>query len=83
MFLESTNFKKKKKKDQLNTLVQTLTQTGPHFIRCIKPNNLKKEEIFDDDLVMKQLNYLGLLQAVKIRKAGFPIRKPFSVFYRE
>lgn len=40
-------------------------------------------DTYNDDVVAKQLNYLGLLQVIKIRQSGFPIRKPMKVFYEE
>ena len=60
---------------QLNKLVHILNSSEAHFVRCIKPNNMKQDGIIEDDLVIKQLNYLGVLQAVQLRKLGYPIRR--------
>jgi len=51
-----------------------LDSSNPHFIRCIKPNIEKKPKLFDNNLVLVQLRYTGLLETVKIRKAGYPFR---------
>lgn len=36
--------------------------------------------LFEADVVMAQLRYSGLLETVRIRKEGFPVRLPFQVF---
>ena len=34
---------------------------------------------FDSDLVMRQLRYTGMMETIKIRKAGYPVRMDFEV----
>ncbi|KAB1266477.1 Unconventional myosin-XV [Camelus dromedarius] len=36
--------------------------------------------LFEPDVVMAQLRYSGVLDTVRIRKEGFPVRLPFQVF---
>lgn len=36
--------------------------------------------LFEPDVVMAQLRYSGVLETVRIRKEGFPVRLPFQVF---
>lgn len=36
---------------------------------------------FDPDVVLNQLRYSGMLETVKIRRAGFPVRRTFNDFY--
>lgn len=67
---------------QLRTLMDTLTATAPHYVRCLKPNVLKLPAVFDSDLVLNQLRYAGMMETIKIRKAGFPVRLTFDVFWR-
>ena len=57
-----------------------LGQCGVHFIRCIKPNEIKQKGIFDEVYVMQQIRYLGLLESVRVRKEGFPCRYLFNEF---
>lgn len=40
---------------QLQALLETLSTTEPHYIRCVKPNNLLKPSIFENQNVLQQL----------------------------
>jgi myosin-5 len=42
-------------KQQLQQLLETLSATEPHYIRCVKPNNLLKPAIFENKNVLQQL----------------------------
>lgn len=42
-------------KQQLQSLLETLNATEPHYIRCVKPNNLLKPGIFENNNVLQQL----------------------------
>ncbi|KAJ7305984.1 hypothetical protein JRQ81_010350, partial [Phrynocephalus forsythii] len=61
-------------------LVEKMERCNPFFIRCIKPNNKKEPGLFEMDIVSSQLRYSGILETIRIRKQGFPIRIPFQVF---
>lgn len=37
---------------------------------------------FDQAVVLNQLRYSGMLETVKIRKAGYAVRRPFQDFYK-
>ncbi|KAG2302442.1 hypothetical protein Bca52824_031093 [Brassica carinata] len=65
---------------QLQQLMETLNSTQPHYIRCVKPNNLLKPAIFENINIMQQLRCGGVLEAIRISCAGFPTRKPFFEF---
>lgn len=66
---------------QLTELMDVLWSTTPNYIKCIKPNNLKFPGGFSCELVRDQLVYSGVLEVVRIRQEGFPIRKRFDLFY--
>lgn len=68
-------------KSQLDSLLFTLNAAQPHFIRCIKPNLLKVPQNFNSDLVLGQLKYAGLFEAIRIRATGFSYRKSHQNFY--
>ena len=67
-------------KQQVFDLMQTLTKCNQHYIRCIKPNDQKRAGLFQDDMTMEQVRYLGLLENVKVRRAGYAFRMPFDEF---
>ncbi|GLT72614.1 hypothetical protein SLA2020_445330 [Shorea laevis] len=65
---------------QLQQLMDTLNSTEPHYIRCVKPNNFLKPSIFENNNVMQQLRSGGVLEAVRIKCAGYPTPKTFFEF---
>ncbi|XP_030534942.1 myosin-11 [Rhodamnia argentea] len=65
---------------QLQQLMETLNSTEPHYIRCVKPNNLLKPAIFENVNIMQQLRCGGVLEAIRISCAGYPTRRPFFDF---
>jgi len=67
-------------KNSANLLMQTLSTCEPHYIRCIKPNDNKRAQDWNADRVRHQVKYLGLLENVKVRRAGFAYRQPFERF---
>ncbi|KAL4282609.1 hypothetical protein GQ457_16G027260 [Hibiscus cannabinus] len=67
-------------KQQLQALLETLSATEPHYIRCVKPNNALKPAIFENKNVLQQLRCGGVMEAIRISCAGFPSRKTFNEF---
>uniref|UniRef100_A0A8C4R7U3 Myosin IE n=1 Tax=Eptatretus burgeri TaxID=7764 RepID=A0A8C4R7U3_EPTBU len=67
-------------KKQANNLVDTLMKCTPHYIRCIKPNETKKPRDWEDSRVKHQVEYLGLRENIRVRRAGFAYRRPFRKF---
>ncbi|CAJ1932955.1 unnamed protein product [Sphenostylis stenocarpa] len=65
---------------QLQSLLETLNATEPHYIRCVKPNNLLKPGIFENNNVLQQLRCGGVMEAIRISCAGYPTRKTFDEF---
>ena len=56
--------------ESLSQLLGLMSQSHPHFVRCIKPNADKTPMKFDMPLVLEQLRYMGMLETIKIRKIG-------------
>ncbi|KAH1138594.1 hypothetical protein AAZX31_10G155100 [Glycine max] len=65
---------------QLQSLMETLNSTEPHYIRCVKPNNQLKPAIFENVNIMQQLRCGGVLEAIRISCAGYPTRRAFFEF---
>ena len=59
-----------------------LESTDPYFIRCIKPNAEKMPNEFNSELVLKQLRNTGMLETIRIRRMGYPLRLSFEEFYQ-
>ncbi|KAF3509344.1 hypothetical protein F2Q69_00003865, partial [Brassica cretica] len=69
-------------KGQLFQLMQRLGNTTPHFIRCIKPNNVQSPGLYEQGLVLQQLRCCGVLEVVRISRSGFPTRMSHQKFAR-
>lgn len=69
-------------KSQLFQLMQRLESTTPHFIRCIKPNNLQRPGSYEQGLVLQQLRCCGVLEVVRISRSGYPTRMSHPKFAR-
>ncbi|XP_071726546.1 myosin-12 [Rutidosis leptorrhynchoides] len=67
-------------KQQLQSLMETLSTTEPHYIRCVKPNTVLKPGIFENDNVLNQLRCGGVLEAIRISCAGYPTKRSFDDF---
>lgn len=52
----------------------------PHYVRCIKSNDQKAALSFDSARVQHQVKYLGLLENVKVKRAGYAFRHYFRNF---
>lgn len=72
-------------------MLPALTSTGstagawwagvcPHGHRGFSPSHPQEPGLFEADVVSSQLRYSGILETIRIRKEGFPIRIPFFVF---
>nr|XP_049602969.1 unconventional myosin-VIIa isoform X2 [Syngnathus scovelli] len=67
-------------RQSLDALMKALSACQPYFIRCFKPNNNKQSGDFDRELCMRQLRYSGMMDTIRIRKLGYPVRHTFVEF---
>ncbi|KJE89642.1 myosin IB [Capsaspora owczarzaki ATCC 30864] len=65
---------------QVTALMKTLAESSPHYVRCIKPNDTKSPGVCDVVLLRNQTRYLGLLENVKVRRAGYCFRQSYRAF---
>ncbi|XP_017584218.1 unconventional myosin-Ib isoform X5 [Corvus cornix cornix] len=65
-------------KASVATLMKNLQNKNPNYIRCIKPNEKKAADIFNEALVCHQIRYLGLLENVRVRRAGYAFRQAYE-----
>uniref|UniRef100_G1NSF7 Unconventional myosin-Ib n=2 Tax=Myotis lucifugus TaxID=59463 RepID=G1NSF7_MYOLU len=65
-------------KASVATLMRNLQTKNPNYIRCIKPNDKKAAHIFSEALVCHQIRYLGLLENVRVRRAGYAFRQAYE-----
>eukprot|EP01121_Diplochlamys_sp_Union-15-3_P015437 TRINITY_DN509_c0_g1_i3.p1 TRINITY_DN509_c0_g1~~TRINITY_DN509_c0_g1_i3.p1 ORF type:complete len:693 (+),score=174.64 TRINITY_DN509_c0_g1_i3:167-2245(+) len=90
MFPEDTSEKQSKRpttvgfkiKTSAGQLMDTLSNCYPHYIRCIKPNETKQPRDWNDARVKHQVQYLGLLENVRVCRAGYAYRAPFDRFLK-
>ncbi|XP_075944400.1 unconventional myosin-If [Anarhichas minor] len=88
LFPENLNTDKKSRpttasskiKRQANDLVNTLMKCTPHYIRCIKPNETKRPKDWEESRARHQVEYLGLRENIRVRRAGFAYRRLFAKF---
>lgn len=56
--------------------------TDLHFIRCLKPNEKKKPDIFFHAMTLQQITYMGVLESIRVKQENFPYRYKYEDFYR-
>lgn len=67
-------------KASLIALMDTLSVTNVHYIRCIKPNEAKRPWEFQPQQVLSQLRACGVLETIRISCAGYPTRWTYEEF---
>uniref|UniRef100_A0A4W5Q9V9 Myosin IH n=1 Tax=Hucho hucho TaxID=62062 RepID=A0A4W5Q9V9_9TELE len=67
-------------KSSLVGLTEILMSKEPWYVRCMKPNEGKQPGHFDDVLVRHQVKYLGLMEHLRVRRAGFAYRRRYEIF---
>ncbi|KAM4628733.1 unconventional myosin-Vb [Polymixia lowei] len=68
-------------RQSLQLLMDTLNSTTPHYVRCIKPNDLKQPFVFDPKRAVQQLRACGVLETIRISAAGYPSRWTYEEFF--
>jgi len=69
-------------KEQLSSLISSVEKTDPHYIRCLKPNDAAKPMMLTRKRLTEQLRYGGVLEAVRVARAGYPVRLTHTAFFQ-
>jgi myosin-5 len=69
-------------RNQLEELMKKINGTSPHYVRCLKSNSRNVGDCFEPDLIISQLRCGGVLEAVRVSRAGYPNRFSFDQFVR-
>uniref|UniRef100_A0A8B9KT13 Myosin ID n=1 Tax=Astyanax mexicanus TaxID=7994 RepID=A0A8B9KT13_ASTMX len=67
-------------KNSMISLVENLASKEPYYVRCIKPNDVKSPLLFEYERCKHQVEYLGLLENLRVRRAGFANRQTYPRF---
>ena len=66
---------------EMKQLKKELKLCDHHYVRCLKPNEEKKPQLFYSNFVFNQIQYLGILATIQVRKNGYPSRRTYEDFY--
>lgn len=70
-------------RSQLDQLIDEIGQTEAHYIRCLKPNEVKRAGVFDRARMVEQLRSVGVLEALRIARAGYSVRLTHATFIEQ
>uniref|UniRef100_A0A3Q3B9E4 Myosin IHa n=1 Tax=Kryptolebias marmoratus TaxID=37003 RepID=A0A3Q3B9E4_KRYMA len=68
-------------KSSLLKLTEMLMAKEAWYIRCLKSNESKQQH-FDEALIRHQVKYLGLMEHLRVRRAGFAYRRKYEDFLK-
>jgi myosin heavy subunit len=68
-------------RQNMQELMDELLSCECNFVRCLKPNELKKKDLWISQLALNQVRYLGILDSIKVRRDSLPIRREYPLFY--
>ena len=67
-------------RNDFGNLIKEIKECDRHYLRCLKPNEIKKKEFVVAGYLFNQINNLGILDYIKVRKQNFPVRKEYKDF---
>ncbi|CAK4660909.1 hypothetical protein LEN26_019408 [Aphanomyces euteiches] len=65
-------------KESLASLMDKISQTNVHYVRCIKPNSVKSPSVFHHESVVDQLRCAGVIEAIRVSRSAYPSRLPHA-----
>jgi myosin heavy subunit len=66
----------------LRQLYDTLDNTEPHYVRCVKPNGHKLPDALNALECLSQLKYAGMMETIRIRQEGYSFRQFHDEFFK-
>lgn len=66
--------------NSLSEVISKLQACTPHFVECVRPNVSGQPDSFDSFHVSTQLQYIGVLEMVRVIRYGYPVRLSFPGF---
>ena len=78
---KTSKFISGKFRSEMQSLVKELLSCQCSYVRCLKPNEQKKQFFVTPMFLFNQIQYLGILDTIKVRKEGFPTRKKYVEFF--
>jgi len=70
-------------RQSLRSLSERMAKTKQHYIRCLKPNFEKKADLFNGEVITRQLKYTGCSAVVEIQRSGYPMSFAHADFVRQ
>jgi len=67
-------------KQQMRDLMLLIESTNVHYIRCFKPNNINKSNVFNRVKILEQLNNNGVLETIRVSRNSFPVKYTYTEF---
>ncbi|XP_074652154.1 unconventional myosin-Ia-like [Tubulanus polymorphus] len=67
-------------KASIDELMLNLFSKNPNYIRCVKPNESKRAGFVEEPLLRHQVRYLGLVENIRVRRAGYAYRQDYNQF---
>ena len=68
-------------RSDMDNLAKALGECVRHYIRCLKPNEVKKKNYFVPWFSLLQIKYMGVLDTIRVRQEGFPVIKSYREWY--
>ena len=68
-------------RSDMDNLAKALGECVRHYIRCLKPNEVKKKNYFVPWFSLLQIKYMGVLDTIRVRQEGFPVIKTYLEWY--
>ena len=68
-------------RSDMDNLAKALGECVRHYIRCLKPNEVKKKNYFVPWFSLLQIKYMGVLDTIRVRQEGYPVIKTYKEWY--